>query len=247
MPLSIPAFDQYQSPMFPLRGLWNKKPPEGDFFVNAEINWLVTTKSQAVQFSLSGNSPVSMSQIVALSVDNSRSGADVDFVFPDSGFVLTVPGHNQLVAPVFTNALMFYAVASGAIAGDTTVFQILNSMPPPVPIAPSTAQNHAAVSGVSLVNSTTIIVPASISGTLNSITVTVDPGSAIGICQMNLTDGTGATLWVASPSWGAGGPTIPLFTAGGLSVRFSRGLNLVVTSASGAPGLALVNVYYSTP
>jgi hypothetical protein len=111
MPLSIPAFDQYQSPMFPLRGLWNCVPREGDKFVNVEIDWQTTTKTTCVQFSLSGNSPVALSQIVALYVDNGRSGSDVDFIFPDSGFVLTVPAHNQGMFPVLTNALMFYASA----------------------------------------------------------------------------------------------------------------------------------------
>jgi hypothetical protein len=243
MPLSIPAFDQYQSPMFPLRGLWNSAPPEGDKFVNVEIDWLVTTKSTAVQFSLSGNSPVSLSQIVALSVDNSRSGADVDFIFPDSGFVLTVPAHNQLVAPVFSNALMFYASAPAAIAGDVTIIQILNSMPPPVPIAPSVQQNHAGIAGITIANGTTVVVPAGVNGTLNTISLTVS-GSAAGVAQLALTDGTGKSVWVANVQTAAGSST-PI-AASGLAVRFVNGLNLVITGATAA-GAIVGNVYYSVP
>ncbi len=250
MPLSIPAFDQYQQPLIPLRGLWNHAPKEGDKFVNAEIDWLVTTRSSAVQFSLSGNSPVSLSQIAALSVDNSRSGSDVDFVFPDSGFVLTVPAHNQLIAPVFTNALMFYASAPNAIAGDTTVFQILNSVPPPIPIQPSTAQNHAGATAIPVTAGTTQLIPPGINGTLNSLNLVVEVlgGAAEGIITINLIDGTGATLWAMNLSCPAGVTQTSDYPISGLSVRFINGLRLLV----GAPfpmasGAIVVNSYYSVP
>jgi hypothetical protein len=112
--------------------LWNAKPPEGDRFRNAEIDWITTRGSlTAVQFLLSDNSPIALSQIVALCVDNSRSGADVDFLFAGSGFLLTVAARTQGLYPVFSNALMFYAIAASAAAGDITTIQILNSLPPP--------------------------------------------------------------------------------------------------------------------
>jgi hypothetical protein len=245
MPLSIPAFDQYQSPMFPLRGLWNSVPPEGDKFCNAEIDWLVTTRSTAVQFSLSGNSPVSLSQIVALSVDNSRSGADVDFIFPDSGYVLTVPAHNQLVAPVFTNALMFYASAPAAVAGDLTILQILNSMPPPVPIAPSTVQNTAHAAGVSPANGTTPLVAAPGSGTLNALNVT-GTGLGVGGANLNIQDGTGKVLWTMALSVTVAG-TVLNFPVSGLNTRFTGGLFAVVSGSSFAAGALVFNIYYSIP
>jgi hypothetical protein len=111
MPLQIPAFVQYQGVTPILRGLWNQKPVEGDRFISAEIDWGTlggTPPYTCVQFQLSGNSPVALSQIVALSIDNGRCGSDADFIFPDSGFVLTVAAHNQGIFPVFTNALSFY-------------------------------------------------------------------------------------------------------------------------------------------
>ena len=227
----------------PLRGLWNAAPVEGDKFVTAEIDWLVTTTQQAVQFSISANSPVAFSQIVALAVDNSRCGADVDFVFSDSGFVLTVPAHNQLVAPVFTNALMFYVVSTGAVLGDVTTFQVLNSMPPPVPIAPSIDQNHAGVTGINLVNGTTAIVPVSVNGTLNTLSFTVD--ATPGIAQIGLIDGTGRLLWVTSPAVTVAGPINYNLT--GLSVRFTRGLSLQIVGSTMSGASAVANVYYSTP
>ena len=195
MPLTIPAFDQYQQPLFPLRGLWNSAPAEGDRYVNAEIDWLVTTKTTAVQFSLSGNSPVSLSQIVALAVDNGRCGVDVDFIFPDSGFVLTVPAHSQGLYTVFTNALMFYTSAALANVGDTTVIQILNSSPPPLQIAATEQQNHAVPGAIVITagGSTTQIVAAGINGTLNAANLIVDyiNGAAATVVSLNLQDGNG--------------------------------------------------------
>jgi hypothetical protein len=132
MPQTVPPFAQFQAPLILRRGLWNAKPPEGDRFCNAEIDWITTRGSlTAVQFLLSDNSPIALSQIVALCVDNSRSGADVDFLFPSSGFLLTVAARTQGLYPVFSNALMFYAIAVSAAAGDITMIQILNSLGPP--------------------------------------------------------------------------------------------------------------------
>lgn len=210
--------------------------------VNAEIDWLVTTKTNAVQFSLSGNSPVSLSQIVALAVDNSRSGADVAFIFPDSGFELVVPAHNQLVAPVFTNALMFYASSPGAIVGDVVIFQIFNSNPPPVPIAPSVEQNHGQVVGGSVVNGTTTLVGAGVNGTLNTISINIG-ASATGSCDIELIDGVGKALWINTFQ----APENAFVNLTGLAIRFQNGINLVVAFSTMTVGAIVANVYYSTP
>ena len=249
MPLTIPPFNQYQSPIVPLRGLWNSAPAEGDKFITAEIDWLVTTTQQAVQFAVSANSPVAFSQIAALAVDNSRSGADIDFVFSDSGFVLTVPAHNQLVAPVFTNGLMFYVVAPAAVAGDVTTFQVLNSVPPPVAWSPAIEQNHANVAGIPISNGTTAIVNPPINGTLNtiSISVEVNEGATAGVAQLNLNDGQGHALWAGTINAAANAVQTFPFNVTGLSLRFFNGINLVVGGSSLTGGLTIVNVYYSTP
>lgn len=250
MPLSIPAFDQYQQPLVPLRGLWNTAPAEGDRYVNVEIDWLVTTKSTAVQFSLSGNSPVSLSQIVALAVDNSRCGADIDCIFPDSGFVLTVPAHTQLVSPVFTNALMFYISAPNAAAGDVTVAQILNSMPPPVPIPGAEAQNSVSVTGTPLANGTYPLVPAGVSGTLNATagSLSLLSGGTAGNLLLQLVDGTGKVLVYFFCSGIANTSVINSLAATGLAVRFKNGINIVISSATGVTGGGMsMNVYYTTP
>jgi hypothetical protein len=247
MPLTIPAFSQYNAPMPPLRGLWHAAPAEGDFFVSAEIDWQISPPASAVQFSLSGNSPVALSQIVALVVDNGRSGADVSFVFPDTGFELVVAARNQGVFPVFTNALMFYAVGTSTIAGDVTIIQIMNSMPPPIPIVASSAQNHVSLNEANLNNGTTPLIASPISGTLNtlSIVVYVETVTASALAQLQLVDGTGKALWtqvVAASST----PQNLTFNLPGLTLRFSQGVNLVISESTLSGGVT-VNAYYSTP
>lgn len=253
MPIIIPEFVQFQGVLYPLRGLWNTAPAEGDRFVNAEIDWgspgLLGVS--CVQFQLSGNSPVAFSQIVAISVDNSRCGSDVDFIFPDSGFILTVPGFNQGVYPVFTNALMFYVNAPLAVLGDITIAQILNSMPPPVAIQPSSEQEQASVSSIPLTaNSSTPLLGTGISGTLFgfSIPYAALQGAAEGGCFISLTDGTGRTLWQGQISLTANQEVSSTFTVTGLRVRFTAGINFVVSGFNGiVSGTATPNIYYSVP
>lgn len=252
MPLVIPPFAQYQAPLFPLRGLWNSVPREGDFFVNAEIDWLTNTSGlNAVQIALAGNSPVAISQIVALSVDNGRCGCDVQFVFPDSGFVLQVPAYNQGVYPVFTNALMFYIVALGEIAAsDVTVLQVLNSMPPPVAIQPASEQSIGSTTQVSLAaNASTPIVAAGQAGTIEAFNINYTVNQvAAGAAGIALRDGNGVTLWVTEISAPANiAITVPI-SLSGLRLRFANGLNFVVSGTSiTAAGFASINVYYGQP
>jgi hypothetical protein len=250
MAITLPAFAQYQDSLFPLRGLWNIAPGEGDRFVNGTISWGTPglQGTSCVQFQLSGNSPVAFSQIVAMSVDNSRCGSDVDFVFPDSGFVLTVPAHNQGVYPVFTNALMFYANCPTAALGDTTILQVLNSMPPPVGIQPSTEQQRLGANGVSLTtNSTTPIYAAAptVNGTLYGFTLIFSgiTAAATGQSTVSIQDGQPALLWTGVIS----APQPSPVNMSGLDLRFKNGLNLVVSGATLSAGNVTVNVYFSVP
>jgi hypothetical protein len=249
MPLTVPPFSQYQGPLVPLRGLWNRPPKEGDHFINAELDW-GSTNTTAVQFSVSGNSPVALSQIVALYVDNRRCGVDCDFLFPDSGFLLTVPAHVQGLFPVLTNALMFYAIAAGSASADTTVVQILNSLPPPIPLVPSAAQNAAGITGVAAnVNATTPIVPNTISGTINTISLSIDAaaGATSGTLNLSLIDGTGALVWANQIVVPANGTVNVPVNLTGLSLRFRNGLSLVVSGTNITGGGIDANIYYSTP
>jgi hypothetical protein len=233
--------------MFPLRGLWHNAPEEGDYLITCEVDWLVSPPGNAVQFSVAGNSPVALSQIVALAVDNSKSGADVQFIFTDSGFKLTVPSHNQVVAPVFTNALSFIASAPAAVIGDQTVFQILNSAAMPVSIAPSSIQNHVSLTENNLNNASTPLIPAPASGSLNtiSIVVYVETVTAGDLAQIQLVDGTGALMWTQVVIATAAPQNLP-FDLSGLNLRFSGGVSVVISESTLAGGFT-VNAYYSTP
>lgn len=253
MPFTIPPFQQFQSPMVPLRGLWNRRPPEGDRFVSAEIDWLTPGINNCVQFQLSGNSPVPLSQIAALYVDNARCGSDVTFMFGDSGFLLVVPAYAEGLYPVLTNALMFYCSAPQAVPSDVTVVQILNSIPPPVPVQLGQQQQATSLGGIVIIsNNTTQIVPATVSGTLNTLSVSISAISGAGgtgSFTIVLIDGTGKVLWVhnfAMPANSTGATeTIPVT---GLKVRFTNGISAQITqSANLIGGGAVVNLYYSVP
>jgi hypothetical protein len=261
MSLSIPAFKQFRGPLFPVRGLWNAKPREGDLYVNAEINWTVTTTGDqaAYQFNLSGNSPVALSQIVALSVDNSRCASDVKFMFPDTDYVMTVPAFNQVITPVFTNALMFYAIApSPAISGDTTIVQIMNSVPPPLTLAPSIVNNATAQSSQTLANGFFNLVPpppsgVTVSGQIEglSITIAAVQGASPGKVDLQLFDmGTAASgvdlLWTAQAAIPASTSNTFTWNLTGLSIRFYNGVRMNMANCT-MSGTINVNVYYTIP
>lgn len=246
MSQTIPPFAQYQQPMFPLRGLWNAVPAEGDKFVSVYLDWS-TINASAVQFALAGNSPVAISQIVALVVDNSRCGADIDFLFPDSGFVLSVPAYNGGVFPVFTNALMFYAVASQAPGSSgITVFQILNSMPPPVAIAPSSIQNSVTETGVPLhtVGNTYVpVLPAPTSGRLTGFQISWSNSTDTSpTANLDIIDGTTAIKWAGTIEGTSGQMTV-----NNMNVRFSGGLQLGILGSDYSSGTLFITLFYTSP
>jgi hypothetical protein len=252
LPIIVPPFVQYQAPLFPLRGLWNAVPKEGDRFVSAEIDWGQTVPlGQAVQFQLSGNSPLAFSQIVAFSVDNTRNASDATFLFPDSGYTLVVPAYTQGTFPVFTNALMFYVASIGAVTGDRTVFQALNSMPPPVAVQESAIQENNALTGVNLTATATVpLVPAGINGTLEYISATIAGLSATGSATISLDDGNtpAKNLWLTAVI-GSTAAAESVINVGPIRVGFVNGINLKIV-AGGTPltsGTLFVNVYYGVP
>lgn len=256
MPVIVPPFVQYQAPLTPLRGLWHQRPKEGDRFINAEINWLVTTKAgNAVQFELSGNSPVAFSQIVALCVDNSHCSVATTFLFPDSGFELVVPPYNQGLYPVITNALMFYAFATGAVVGDRTILQVLNSMPPPLSVqpflAPAPAAQQSAISSlINFVNGATQIIAPAISGTLTgfAINVSATATASQGGGNLFLQDGSVKTLWTTQVAVAASQSINVPYNVSGLNLKFVNGVTFNILNATNiASGFVYVNLYYTVP
>jgi hypothetical protein len=249
VPLTIPPFVAYQAPLVPIAARWHTKPPEGDKFIPCEIDWGLTVPlGQSVQFSLSAG-PVEFTQIVAFSVDNGRCGGSASFLFPDTGKQLTLPPFAQGVYPVFTNALTFYVQGDGVSVGDVTVFEILNSMPPPVSVLPAQIQSHSGVSGINLAAvGTSVLIPAGVNGTLQAFTMTFYvPAAATGTATVFLQDGTGVNIWASFINGAATAQTIPVSQTG-LALRFTNGLNFVVAAGSTlSAGNGVANVYYSVP
>lgn len=250
MPLTIPPFAAYQAPLIPVAARWRTPPVEGDKFIPCEIDWGVTVAAGlAVQFALNAG-PVEFTQICAFSIDNGRNGSDVSFIFPDTGKQLTVPAYAQGVYPVFTNAATFYVESSSAVTGDVTVFEILNSMPPPVSVLPSQEQSHASGGSVPLnVNATTALLPAGTVGTLQafSLVLNIQTGAAAQSCTITLQDGTGAVLWAQGFAYPASTQTVLTINQSGLRLRFVNGLNIVISSTTMTAGAVTANLYYSTP
>lgn len=253
MPLTIPAFSQYQWQVpAPLRGVWNLAPKEGDRFLNAEIDWLVGTVNAALQFQCGGNSPVAMSQIVALYVDNRRCGSDVIFTFPDTQFELVVPAHTQGLFPVLTNALTFFAQGANVAVGDVTILQILNSLPPPIFLLPSAAQAIGANANQNLATGggTSQIIPAGTNGTLQALTVTAvgNSGATPGQYQLAIVDGAAHTLWNAFLDGVANGSVNLNVNLSNLGWRFFNGLTLQASQITTfASGHVNANVFYVSP
>jgi hypothetical protein len=252
MPITVPPFQAYQAPLIPLPGKWNAKPVEGDKFVPAEIDWGVTTGgTNAVQFALSSFSPVEFSQIVALYVDNGRNGSDVDFLFPDTGKQLTVPAYCQGLFPVITNSLTFYCVSALAGVGDVTIFEILNSLPPPIAVLPSQEQSQASATGIAMTatGSTQVIPPGTI-GTIQSASILLSyaTGASAQTCDFQLIDGNGTVLFayhIAAPASTVA--TLAPINLGPLRLRFFNGVRFVVTQTTMTSCVATVNLYYSVP
>lgn len=269
MPIEIPQFVQYQAPLVPLRGLWHRRPVEGDRFVSCEIDWKVTTGIyNCVQISL-GNSPVEFSQVVALNIDNTRNGGPVQFLFPDSASILQVPAFNQGLYPVFTNALTFYVLAPESSFGDVTIFQVLNSIPPPVAVQPSQIQSFAATRNLNItLPGIFTLIPPPTTGTLQSFSlVASDPLPAAGPqnALLQLQDGsllplgddvgsiepppanTGTVLWEGQLFWSQGSNSSTPIDVTGLEQRFFNGLYLIVESSTVQAGTLSFTAYYSSP
>jgi hypothetical protein len=219
--------------------------------VAAEIDWGITTgPGMAVQFQLSGNSPVAFSQIVAMQVDNTSNSSDVQFLFPDSSYTLVVPAYTQITTPVFTNALQFYVFSPGAVAADRTVFQAFNSVPPPVAVQRSEEQVSLATTGVLLAaNAVTHLIPLTVSGTVTGVQmlfyIPVEATAETAACALQ--DGTGAYLWEGNVGATAGATQNFSVNLTAVRLGFNLGLTFVVSGTTLGAGAASVNVYYQVP
>ena len=253
MGLTIPPAVNYAGPIASLPVVWDREPNEGSRIVPCEIDWgAMGGASNCVSVNLYGMAAQTLSQICALSVDNSSSAADVTFVFPDTSQTYTVRAGTPIATfPVFTNQTQFFVSAPNAQAADVVRFGVLNSVPPPVALSEAAPiQQSAGNIAINLAaTGSTQIVPATVNGTLTAVSVTYDLGAGSPQVPFQLLDGTGKLLAQASGgSAGSGATYITVLSLSDIAMRFQQGIRFVLTGGVATAGsTAAVNLYYTVP
>ena len=244
MSLLVPPAVNYPDMWTSNPSLLNRKPVEGERFANFEIDWATAGGvNNAVAINMQNQSTQTFSQICSLAVDNSDCGMDIRFLFPDTGFTVTVPaGALNLIIPVFTNQVQF--IVAGTINNeqeepkDVTRFAVLNFVPPPIAVPPTTAQELGALLVGNVDGSTLITLIAAGSvyaiGTIEGITANY-AGQAIagGVVTFILKDGTGKLL--ATFQMAAANATVynvEMLRLLPCSIRYSGGLFLQQTGTN---------------
>lgn len=256
MPLSIPPAKNYTDPLVMQVSRVGMEPTEGRRQINCEIAWANYT-GNSVNINLQQNATLALTQIIALSVDNSQCGADVQFYFPDSADVLTIPAYNpKTIVEVFTSSRQFYVIThiDGEIvlSNDITRFIILNYLPTPIAVPTSQEQSTAVASLIAGVGAGNLanLIPAAVSGTIEGMSVFFSgPVGSAGAVQYAVQDGsaTPRILGGGQTSWGGGNvANQQLLLLNPCAIRFNNGLNFLQTGAN-IGGAFSVNILYRTP
>lgn len=255
MSINIPPAKNYTSPLVALPSIMRKDPTEGDRLVPIEIDWGPTANmggpNNCVAINLYATATQTISQIVALSIDNSACAADLEFVFPDSSQTYRVPAYTPVaVFEVVTNQTNFFVQAFNPEDGDVTRFAILNFLPPPIvlPVTqqPQSAAAFGAISATAA--ATTQLIPNTIDGRVEvlSIIATLNSGSS-GSTAYVLKDGNGTVLNAGQVySQNGTNQNVICFQASSLDLPFVDGLQFIVTPGTGiASGSTfIVNLAY---
>lgn len=258
MPITVPPATNYQSPLVAIQTVYRRDPQEGDMMIACEADWGTMGGSgteKAISFNLQNNSTLSFSQICAISVDNSDCGADVRFVFTDTAYTVTIPAYSPLViCEVFTNSKSFYLTAGfdGEVVegSDVTRFQIHNSLPPPVSIPTSLEQDTSQADNIdATVAGSTALIPAGVNGTLETLSVVAQLANTTGdIGAWTIQDGSGNIVAGSQVVSSSAASNVPPFVLPNIRVRFTNGLNFVITSTNLPAGSKFgVNIFYRKP
>ena len=254
MPLVIPPSVNYPSPLTAVPSLMQDEPREGRKQVPVEILWgVMGGTGKSVFINLQNNATLNITQISSLKIDNSHSGADVTFIFPDTSDTVTIPAGTPLaVVPVFANATQLYISAPNALAADVTRFQLLNYQTNPADVPQTTAAQTATTGGTVIggSGSSTQLIATTVNGTLETLQLKLSvPNAPAANTQFVFTaqDGTGKVLvngWnVAIPATVTSILT-PVFDFGDLNWRFTSGVKIDVVMGGG-PGFAIMNTFAS--
>lgn len=178
MPYRVPPAVNYPGPLVMVKDRYKANPVEGFNMVPADIDWgTMGGADHCVEINLQVNATLNFSQICALVVDNSDCACDIRFVFPDTGVTVTIPAYSPYdVYPVFTNNVQFYVQAglNGQVvqSTDQTRMSIHNSVPPPISIPTTEAQQFASVASIDAATAaTTTIIPAGTNGRLEDVDI----------------------------------------------------------------------------
>lgn len=258
MSFIVPPSKNYTTPLVSLPCRFGRVPPEGNRMVPVEVDWATMGgPGQCVALNLQNNATDPVSQILALSVDNSQCGNEIQFVFNDTQDTLTIPAYApKTICEVFTNQTQFIVQAFGTVtSGDITRFSILNFVPPPINVPEGVEQEIASVDTIAFDGaSTTAIIPAGVSGTIESLQLFVTNAAALEDFHYlaQLQDGATTPNVIARfqldlKSGNAFSGVVVSYPA--CAIRFQNGLNLVQTRTIGTmnEGFISGNILYRSP
>lgn len=258
MPFQVPEAVNYPSPLNAVPTRWGNDPNEGPKIINCEVDWgTMGGTSKTVAFNLQNNATLNFSQIVALAVDNSGCGSDLQFSFPDTETTISIPAYAPYtVIPVFTNQTQFYLQSPNSESEDVTRFAILNSLPPPIAV-PTTQEQSVASSDAfdATTSGTRQLVATGISGTLEAMDIEGfigSTGSNAATTTIQLKDGLGNVVHsftggTYSNSLNGSFSNISVARLTDLRVRFQSGLVLSWTNVTTNTMFLASNLYYRTP
>jgi hypothetical protein len=254
MGIQVPVATNYPSPLVAIPCLLNKDAVEGESIVPVEIDWATMGgTNNCCYISLGGLAAQTISQIVAISIDNSQCGSDVQFIFPDTSQSYLIPAYAPATTfEVFTSQTQFYVLALNEKSQDVTRFGVLNFLPPPIAVPSSREQEVSIQASATLVAGTTQVIPAGVNGTLENLNlaciVSVASGSFNAL--VTLQDGSGQNVFQGNVG-GNNSSTINYLMASlnDISIRFQNGLKMLVnvTGTANPGGTLSVNAYYRTP
>lgn len=232
-----------------------RKPVEGPASVAYSIDWArpVAAGLTTVSVNMQDGGTLNFSQICGLIVDNSNCGSDLDFIFPDTDVVVSIPAYAPYTClQINTQQVQFFVRGLAVVADDKTSFSVLNYAPSPVAVPLTKQQLTAAVSNLNLTGagSTAIIAPG-VNGTIQNLQVNVAfPKPSVSFNDLlQIVDGTGKLLWscnVAAQDTSAGGVAL-IGNLNGVALRFVNGLSLVQTGGFAPGGTINALAYYVVP
>jgi hypothetical protein len=204
--------------------------------------------NNCLSINLYGGAAQTLSQVVAISIDNSNCAVDVTFIFPDTTQTYVVPAFEPMLTfPVFTNATNLFVYAPNATDGDFSRFALLNTLPPPLASPLSIEQQSDVFSDIPVATGNTQIIAAGTNGVAQAIDVSFQFVATACNVMWTLTDGNGKVLaggQAAASPISNDNVNIKSFNMSGLNLRYSNGLKFEQTvSGSGASAISTVNVF----